>query len=319
MNFAFEQPALLWALPLALLPLLPRRVRTVPISTLDHLAAAGRSWRTRLAALEPVVALATLLLLILALAGPVAFTENQRVIRRGIDLMLVLDISASMGAADIPPDRLSVARAAAAEFIAGRSNDRVGVVLFAGIPYLLAPPTLERAPLLARLAAIEPDRQGSGTAVGDALAAAAARLAGSDAASRAVILLTDGSNNRGHLTPVAAARAAAALGIRIYSIGYGTSSGAPVPLASPAPLLRESLHPEPLREIARLTGGRYFPASDASTLREVYRQIDALETSPLETRVERRATPLAPALALAAALLLGLELLLWRCWLRRVP
>lgn len=319
MSLHFAHPLLLWLLPLALLPLLPRRRQSLPVSSLAPFAAAAATWRTRLARLQPLAQGFTLLLLILALAAPRSEEQTRTVVRRGVDLMLALDISASMGGADIRPSRLAAARAAAAEFIAGRSNDRVGVVLFAGIPYLLAPPTLERGPLLDRLAAIRPDREGSGTALGDALAAACARLARSQAHSRAVILLTDGSSNRGHLTPAAAARAAAALGIKIYTIGFGTIAGADIPLNGPSRPLHEGLSPAPLREIARLTGGRYYPAADAAALRAVYRQIDALETSPLETRVELRATSLAPFLAAVAAALLGLELLLWRCWLRRVP
>lgn len=324
---AFTSPHFLWLLPLALLPLIPRRRNARPLSSLQPVKSLAPSWRIRLWRLQPPLAALTLALLILLLAGPVQRHTTRTTIRAGVDLMLALDVSASLGAADIPPSRMAAARSAAADFLTSRKDDRIGVILFSGVPVLLSPPVLDKGALIARLQGVEADRSGSGTAIGDALAVSLARLKDSPARSKAVILLTDGSSNRGHVTPRAAARAAAALGIRVYTIGFGTAAGAEIPLgADGAParladgtLLLGALEEEPLQEMARISGGQYFRAGDAATLREIYHRIDALEKSPLETRDTFNDRPLSPALQLGVALLLLLELLLYRLWLRIVP
>jgi len=326
-KIAFVAPAALVLLPLALLPLLATTGRALQISSLAPLAGLRRSWRERLAALHPWLCAVALLPLLLALAQPVSEERSRQTVREGVDLMLALDISASMGATDVHPDRISIAREAAAAFLEGRRNDRVGVILFSGIPYLLSPPTLDKGPVAMRLRKTLADREGSGTAIGDALAASLNRLKDSAATGRAVVLLTDGTSNRGRVTPQAAARAAAALGVRIYTIGFGSAAGGEIPLgptASPALLadgtaLRDVLEEEPLREMARLSGGRYFRADSGSSLSEVYRQIDTLETSPLETRERVELSSLTAPLLAVGALLTILELLLFRVWLRRVP
>jgi len=327
MTLAFEHPLLLALLPLALLPFRRSRRPALDCSSLAPLAGCAASWRSRLHRLQPALAALTLLLLLLALAGPVRQERTRQTLREGVDLMLALDVSASMRAQDVAPDRMHVARRAAADFLQRRRDDRVGVLLFSGVPYLLSPPTLERAPVIARLLATEADRPGSGTAVGDALAAAVARLKDSASRSRAVVLLTDGTSNRGRLTPLAAARAAAALGVRVYTIGFGSLEGGTVPLtprgealklADGTPLQVE-LDEAPLREIARLTGGRYFRSGSEASLAEVYRLIDELETSPLEIRENVAEHPLAPLLCSLGACLLLLEFTIFRLWLRSVP
>lgn len=327
MKLAFLHPALLALLPLALLPFRRRRRPALTCSSLTPLAGCRRSWRTQLHRLQPWLAAATLLLLLFALAGPVRQEHTRQTVREGIDLILALDISASMRAQDIPPDRMQVARRTAADFLRWRSDDRVGVILFSGVPYLLSPPTHEREPLIARLLTAEADRPGSGTAIGDALAAALGRLRDSPSRSRAVVLLTDGTSNRGRVTPNAAARAAAALGVRVYTIGFGSEQGGTIPMGTGNEPLRQAdgselrveLEEEPLREIARLTGGRYFRSGSESSLAEVYRQIDTLETSPLEVHESVAEESLTPPLLALGALLLTLELALFRLWLRPVP
>ncbi|OGR33926.1 MAG: hypothetical protein A2005_08955 [Desulfuromonadales bacterium GWC2_61_20] len=327
MNLVLLHPSALLLLPLALLPLLPRRRPALLVSSLAPLDPLPPTWRTRLCAIEPYLAALTLVLVVVALGAPVQQERSRSTVREGVDLMLALDVSASLAARDIVPDRITAARNAAADFLERRSGDRVGVVLFAGVPTLLAPPLLDKGPVLARLRQVEVDPSGSGTALGDGLAAALDRLKNSPATSRAVILFTDGSSNRGRLAPLAAARAAAALGIRVYTIGFGSAAGAEIPFgAAGAParhadgtLLRGALEEEPLREMARISGGRYFRADSDAALRAVYTQIDALEKSPLEVRETVAETPLAPKLLAIAAVLLTLELLLFRAWLRRMP
>jgi Ca-activated chloride channel family protein len=269
----------------------------------------------------------TITFLVLLLADPVQREMSRTTVREGVDLMLVLDVSASLGATDIPPSRMIAVRNAAADFLEERHNDRVGVILFSGVPVLLSPPVLDKGHLIARLRAVEADRSGTGTAIGDALATALARLKDSPAQSKAVILLTDGSSNRGRITPRAAARAAAALGIRIYTIGFGSLEGGEIPLGSagaPARLadgtvLRGVLEEEPLIEIARLTGGQHFRAASGKALRGVYQRIDSLEKSPLEVRDRITDHPLAPLLQRLILLLITVELLIFRLWLRIRP
>jgi len=232
MTFTLTTPHLLWLLPLALVPFIPRRRESSPLSSLEPLRRLRTTWRLRFSRLHSWCAALTIAFLVLLLADPVQRETSRTTVREGVDLMLVLDVSASMGATDIPPSRMVAGRNAAADFLEERRNDRVGVILFSGVPVLLSPPVLDKGYLVARLRAVEADRSGTGTAIGDALATALARLKDSPAQSKAIILLTDGSSNRGSVTPRAAARAAAALGIRIYTIGFGSLEGSAIPLGS---------------------------------------------------------------------------------------
>ena len=327
MTFTLTTPHLLWLLPLALLPFIPRRRESSPLSSLAPLRRLRTSWRLRFSRLHSWCAALTIVFIVLLLADPVQRETSRTTIREGVDLMLVLDVSASLGASDIPPSRMVAARNAAADFLEERRNDRVGVILFSGVPVLLSPPVLDKGHLVARLRGVEADRSGTGTAIGDALATALARLKDSPAQSKAVILLTDGSSNRGSVTPRAAARAAAALGIRIYTIGFGSLAGSEIPLGSAgAParladgtLLLGALEEAPLIEIARLTGGQYFRAASGEALRGVYQRIDTLEKSPLEVKERITDHPLATLLQGLVLLLLAMELLLFRLWLRIRP
>lgn len=327
MNLTFTTPHLLWLLPLALIPFIPRRRESSPLSSIEPLRRLRTTWRLRFCRLQNWCAALTITFLVLLLADPVQRETNRTTVREGVDLMLALDVSASLGATDILPNRMSAAREAAAGFLEERPNDRVGVILFSGVPVLLSPPVLDKGHLIARLRGVEADRSGSGTAIGDAIATALARLKDSPARSKAIILLTDGNSNRGRVTPRASARAAAALGIRIYTIGFGSLEGGEIPLGmagAPARLadgtiLRGALEEAPLIEIARLTGGQYFRAETGATLRDVYRRIDSLEKSPLEIKDRITDHPLAPFLQQIILFFLIAELLLFRLWLRIRP
>lgn len=327
MNLIWTSPQWLLLLPLALWPLRASRRQMIRVSNLAVFKRPRPGWKLRLARLHPFLAATLLLLLVLLLAGPTLRHSIYRTTREGVDLMLVLDISASMGAADIPPNRMSVARQAAADFVEGRRDDRIGVILFAGTPFLLSPATSNRTQVAQRLRLVEAEQQGTGTGIGDALAAASDRLKDSTASSRAIVLLTDGRSNRGRLEPSMASQAAAALGIRIYTIGFGTEAGAalhfaargPLPPGHPGNVRRATLDEPLLEEIATRTGGRFFKATDADALNRVYRQIDALEKSPLEEKRIDRDRPLAGLVRPWLTTLLLLELLLFRGWLRRLP
>lgn len=319
MTLVFVSPLLLLLLPLTLLPFRKKAPRALPGSSLTPYASLPAGWRVTLSRFHPAIAALSLLLIILALAEPTLQKSTSITLRRGVNLMLAIDISASMQADDIKPRRIEVARTAAASFIQQRRDDNIGVILFSGVPFLLAPPTSDPAPVVDRLLRVEPDRIGSGTAIGDALAAASARLPQDQAGQSAVILMTDGTSNRGRITPLAAARAAAALGIRVYTIGFGSREGAFLPAINGSDPQKVSLDEQPLRTIAQLTAGRYFRATGATELDEVYRQIDTLEKTVLEVRQQLDREPLQPLLLMLAALVISLELILFRTLLRRVP
>lgn len=327
MPMTFTSPQFLWLLGLALIPFIPRRRESSPLSSTEPLHRIRPTWRLRFSRLHSWCAALTITLLVLLLANPVQRESSRMTVREGVDIMLALDVSASLGATDIPPSRMIAARTAAADFLEERRNDRIGVILFSGVPILLSPPVLDKDHLLSRLRRVESDRSGTGTAIGDALATALDRLKDSPAQSKAIILLTDGNSNRGSITPRAAARAAAALGIRVYTIGFGTLEGSEIPLGTtgaPAHLsdgtpLRAALEEEPLIEIARLTGGQYFRADSGKALRQVYQRIDSLEKSPLEVKDRITDHPLAPLLQRLVFLFLLAELLLFRLWLRIHP
>jgi Ca-activated chloride channel family protein len=316
MNMTFTLPWVFILVPLVVLPFLRQQPAALPFSSLEALPQQT-TWRLRLDRGRPWLAAVIILLLISALAGPTREERVSETLRNGRNLMLALDISASMAASDLAPNRMTVARQEAIRFISKRNDDRIGVVLFSGIPYLLTPPTLSRDVILNRLQRVEADRRGSGTAVGDALSVALARLKDLPPESSAIILLTDGVSNRGHLAPMAAAQAAAALGIRVYTIGFGTEFGGDVTLRGQA--LHVALDEQELLDIAEQTGGRYFRATSGDELETVYRRIDALEKTSLVTTERIKRESLTPLLLKGLLIALLLEMLCFRSWLRRMP
>ncbi len=287
--------------------------------------ALGRSVWTRVEPALPWLRVATLVLVVVALARPQSGSTRESVRSRGVDVVVALDISGSMRALDFKPlNRLEVARRTLTEFVSGRPGDRIGLVAFGSYAATRCPLTLDHDLLRALLAELDfaPDDEG-GTAIGMGLATAVQRLRGSDAKSRIVVLLTDGRNNRGQIGPGAAAEAAAALGVRVYTIGVGTEGEVPVPVQTPAgeryTMQRIDLDEDLLREIAATTDGRYFRATNPDALRETLEVIDELETTDIESRVrvlyaERFGLALLPALAL-----LLLEWTLVATRLRRIP
>ena len=248
---------------------------------------SGGGW-ARLRALPDALLLASLALGVLALARP---QERDATVERsteGIDIVLALDVSTSMMAEDFQPNRFEAAKAVAAEFVRGRESDRIGLVVFAAQAFTQAPLTVDYPFLLTMLQEVRMGLIEDGTAIGTAIATATARLRDSEAASKVVILLTDGQSNRGQVDPQTAAEAAAALGVKVYAIGVGgdqavTRRSGPfggLGLA-PAPEVDE----EALRAVAETTGGRYFRATDAQALREIYAAIAQLERTEIEETV----------------------------------
>lgn len=227
---------------------------------------------------------------IVALAQPRTGAAAQNVTRDGIDIALVVDISSSMLAEDFQPqNRMEVAKDRAKEFVTGRRTDRIGVVAFSGEALTQVPLTTDYPVVLAAIDNLQPGLLEDGTAIGTAIATAANRLRSADGRSRVMLLLTDGENNRGAIDPRTAAQAAAAFGIRIYSIGIGSEGMAPTPVGRGLFGLRYENRPVRidealLTEISEGSGGRYFRARDGVALQRIFEQIDVLERSPVEAR-----------------------------------
>ena len=228
--------------------------------------------------------------LILGLARPVALNQTVERKAEGIDIVITLDLSGSMKAEDLRPNRFEAAKTVASEFIANRESDRIGLVVFARQSFTLVPPTLDYTLLRQALADLKLDQIQDGTAIGMGIATSVNRLKTSNAVSKVIIILTDGENNSGEIDPLTAADLAAQYGIRVYTIGASTEGTAPYPIDDP--VFGRRYHPiqvdidEPmLTAIAEKTGGKYFRARDTNALRAIYNEINALERSDVEEQV----------------------------------
>ncbi len=287
-----------WLLLLALLPLLAwlhHRRRSLGALTYSELPAGSRrrAWRLHLPFYTRLLALG---FLVCALARPQLGYAWEESLTEGIDIQIVLDNSGSMGAQDFQPkDRLTVAKQVVRDFVAARTGDRIGLTVFAGTALTRAPLTSDRDMLGILIDGIEMTDTQDGTAIGVALASAAARLKDTQAKSRVVVLVTDGANNAGEIDPVSAAAACAGLGLKVYTIAVGNENGVPVrvPYRTTDPfgrtvvqsrLARVLMDTGLLREIASRTGGRYFLATDRESLRRVFAEIDRLEKTPLKVK-----------------------------------
>lgn len=319
---------------LVVVPFMVRRLRRAPRPTLRFpvvaaVRTAGRGIRTRLGSLPFWIRGAALALMVLALARPQLGRSQTQVFTEGIDIMLAVDISSSMLAEDFAVDgqrasRLEAVKSEVRHFLEKRGGDRVGLVLFGARPYLQAPLTLDHDWLLANLGRAEVGLIEDGTAVGSALAAAVRHLESSTAKSKIVVLLTDGENNAGRVSPLTAAEAAAQLGYRVYTIGAGSRGLAPYPVTDAFGVRRYrpmqvDVDEETLRSIAEKTGARYWRATGTESLEEVYDEIDRLEKSPHEGLKYLEFDEIYPWLLVPALLLLAAEALLAESWLRVLP
>ncbi len=220
---------------------------------------------------------------IVAFSRPQSGVTSETVTAEGIDIILAIDVSSSMLAEDLEPNRLEAAKAVAAEFVAGRRDDRIGLVVFAAEAFTQVPLTLDYSVVTDLLGQMEVGMIEDGTAVGMGLATAVKRLQASDAESQVVVLLTDGRNNTGEIGPVTAGQMAQALGVRVYTIGAGSRGMARMPVGRGRYANVEvDIDEASLQEVAETTGGRYFRATDRQGLRQVYDEIDALETTAIE-------------------------------------
>jgi len=291
------------------------------VPTLAPVARLRPSWRLRLRHLPFVLALLGYSGLVVALARPRLGLERTESWTEGVDIFIALDASGSMAAEDFKPrNRFHVAKACTREFIEGRPNDRIGLLVFAGRSRTVSPLTTDRAMILDRLASLKLGDQGDGTAIGMALGNALARLKPSKAKSRVVVLVTDGGNNAGEIDPDTAAGVAKALGVRVYTVGVGTSTGPveiPVPIRDPETgrvteqriLARVDVDEALLKRIAAQTGARYFRATDAQGLADTFATIDHLERSEIKTTRYTRFREVFPLAARPASLCLALSAL----------
>ena len=222
-----------------------------------------------------------LVMIVLAIARPRSAGTMEKVDTEGIDIILAMDVSTSMLARDLTPDRISASKDIAIEFISQRPSDRMGIVVFAGESFTQCPLTTDRATLINLMKEVQTDLIEDGTAIGNGLATAVARMKDSDAKSRVVILLTDGVNNRGEISPQMAAEIAKTYGVRVYTIGVGKEGMAPYPVQTPWGIEVQNVQVEIdeklLSEIAESTGGRYFRATDNTKLAEIYGEINKME------------------------------------------
>ncbi len=256
-------------------------------SSLSALSEIKTGWRTYGIWIAPVLQWIAFALIVLALARPQFKNTTIERSAEGIDIMLVLDISTSMRAEDLKPNRFKAARNVAKNFINNRRSDRIGLVVFAGNSYTVVPPTLDYGLLKQMLSEVEMGVIKDGTAIGMGIATAVNRLKESEAKSKVIILLTDGQNNAGKIDPVTAADLARTFGIKIYTIGVGTEGMAPYPITSPIfgkryRQVEVNIDEEMLTRIAQMTGGEYFRATDTQALQEIYERIDELETTEIE-------------------------------------
>jgi Ca-activated chloride channel family protein len=231
--------------------------------------------------LPALLRIAALCLIVVCIARPRSSSQTEKVDTEGIDIILAMDVSTSMLARDFNPDRINAAKDIAIEFISQRTSDRRGIVVFAAESYTQCPLTTDRSTLINLMKEIQTGLIDDGTAIGNGLATAVARLTDSDAKSRVVILLTDGVNNSGEIAPDTAAEIAYTYGVRVYTIGVGANGMAPYPVMTPWGIEMQNLQVEIdedlLRRIAQTTGGRYFRATDNTKLAEIYAEINQME------------------------------------------
>ena len=282
-----------------------------------------RSLKVYMRHLPFVLRLITIALIIIVLARPHAINKWQTTESKGIDIVLAVDISGSMLAQDLTPDRLTAAKKVAAEFVTDRPNDKIGLVIFAGESFTQCPLTTDHKVLLNLLNEVRFGMVEDGTAIGLGLANSVNRLKDSNSQSKVVILLTDGTNNRGQIAPLTAADLAQSYGIRVYTIGVGTQGMAPTPVQTPFGIriqnVEVDIDEKTLTEIASITGGQYFRAEDNAGLSDIYEEIDEMEKYLINVQNVTRKQELYLPFALLALALLFIELVLRRTWLRSIP
>lgn len=298
-------------------------------SSTDLLKGVGGSWKIRFSYIPVILRFAAISLFIIALAGPQSALQKTVHKTEGVDIVLAIDSSGSMAAEDFTIsgkryNRLAVVKNVVEEFIQQRVSDRIGLITFAALAYTVSPLTTDYDWLTANLERVKLGLIKDGTAIGSAISSSLSRLKDSRAKSKVVILLTDGINNAGKIDPLTAARAAEATGIKIYTIGAGTKGYAPFPAKdifgrSAYRNVLIKIDEKTLKEIADITGGQYFRATDEDSLRKVYKEIDAMEKTEIEKIGYKEYKQLFAVFLIAALLLIAAELVLSNTLFLKVP
>ena len=300
-----------------------KNIPTLQVSGTDVFENTPRSIRHYLYHVMFALRMIALSLLIIALARPQSTLKRQNVSIEAIDIVQGLDISGSILAHDLKPDRLEAAKKVSQDFFSGRPNDRIGLVVFAGEAFTQCPLTTDHVIMEDMLDDIKSGMIQDGTAIGDGLATAINRLKESQAVSKVVILLTDGQNNAGSIAPLSAAEIAKIYGIRIYTIGVGTMGYAPYPVQTPFGIQYQNMEvkidEDLLRQVANMTDGKYFRATDNTRLKEVYQEIDQLEKSKIDVTEFRKKKEEYLSLAVIALILIALETISRLTLFRSIP
>jgi Ca-activated chloride channel family protein len=297
---------------------------SIQASNIKGFEKAPRTYRYYLRHFLFILRVLAVSLLIVVMARPQSTNSWKDVTTEGIDIVMSLDISGTMLAEDFKPNRLGAAKDVAIEFINGRPNDRIGLVVFSGESFTQCPLTTDHAVLINLFKDIKYGMIEDGTAIGLGLANAVNRLKESVAKSRVIILLTDGMNNRGEIAPVTAAEIAQTYGIRVYTIGVGTRGTAPYPAKdmfgrTVYQNIPVEIDEKVLQDIASMTDGKYFRATDNNKLRQIYREIDRLEKSKIDVKEYNKRTEEYMVFGLVAGILLLFEILLRNTLLRNIP
>jgi Ca-activated chloride channel family protein len=325
----FAYPVFLWLL--LLLPAIGyylwwrrKKMRIVlQFSSLKVFQDIPISVRERLRHIPLALRFTALAFLIVALARPQSVSDKQNISTEGIDIVLELDLSGSMLAEDFSPNRIEAAKQVASEFIDGRTNDRIGLVVFSAESFTQCPLTTDYPVLKNLLREVKNGMIADGTAIGLAIANGVNRLKDSKAKSKVMILLTDGVNNRGEIDPITAARIAATYNIRIYTVGVGAQGQAPYPVQTPfgvrRQLIQVDLDEKVLTQVSDMTGGKYYRATDNRKLKAIYKEIDQLERTKVEVTAYKRYSELFGNWLLAGLLAFMLEIGLMSTILRKNP
>jgi Ca-activated chloride channel family protein len=328
-DVSFKYPFVLYLL--AILPVMivwywrkhKKSTADITYSSLQIFASIKPTLRERLFHLPVLLRTIAVGLLIIAVARPQSFSTGENVYTEGIDVAILLDISGSMLAEDFKPNRLDAAKNVIDEFIQGRTSDKIGLVVFASESFTQCPLTIDYSVLRNLLGEIKSGMIADGTAIGTAIANGVNRLKDSDAKSKTLILLTDGVNNSGEIDPITAAQIAAKFGIRIYTVGVGTQGEAPYPFQTPFgkryQMVPVEIDEGILQQVADITDGMYFRATDNNKLEEIYAKIDELEKTRVEITSYRNAQELFYNWAGFGFIFLLIEMGMVRVFLRKLP
>lgn len=326
----FAHPAYLWLL-LLLAPCIGwyiyscrRRSASVGISSLSPFANVGISFREILLHVMFALQMCAVALLIVILARPQSRDKWSTSSTLGTDIILSMDISSSMLARDFEPNRFEAAKKVASQFVAGRENDNIGIVIFAQESFTGLPMTTDRSLVSSYINDIEMGMLADGTAIGDGLATAINRIKDGKAKSKSIILITDGTNNTGIVTPATAAEIARKEGIKVYTIGIGTTGNAPYPVENEFGRIEYrnlpvTIDEATLKDIAKITGGKYYRATGNTVLSEIFKEIDSLEKTRMDVRNFSRTEDNFTPWALAAFAVLALAIFLRQTILRTIP